>query len=429
MFESVSNNNTCTIVNKSIITYIHNFVVILIVVSYFELFKLSAIPSPIRMLSQILATGIMILLIIISIIYLPRPAVKMNFSTPILILLIASIPSIFIATIYHHQSFVGSLLGTRILLFYLFYFYLHFFNISVKFLIRVIVGVGLLAVGLYYLQFFLYPKRVLDIHIIEGRGTIRLFVAGMLCTQAAYFYFLNQFFTKKKLVHLILTFLLLSIFILQGTRQLIFPLAFLTLISILITRQVKSKLLVFTIVSLSVVALFFVFQTIFIELTKVSSSQVANLSEGIRLRAAKFFLTTFMPNNLAYIFGNGNSFPGSLYYQNMIIYAMKYGFFLSDIGLIGDYVKFGIVFTIAGLAMLVKSLTFKVSPKYQFLKFYILAQCFTLIAGSGTLSGVDIILLIILYMFDRDRANQTEMKLVREEYSELTVSNLSNTSH
>ncbi|MBN2522564.1 MAG: hypothetical protein JXB24_04785 [Bacteroidales bacterium] len=408
--------------NRSIITYIHNSVVILIVVSYFELFKLAAIPSPIRLLSQILATGIMILLIIISIIYLPRPEIKMNFSTPILILLIASIPSIFIATIYHHQVIIGSILGSRILLFYLLYFYLHFFKISVKFLVRVIVGIGLLAVGLYYLQFILYPKHILDIHIIEGRGTIRLFVAGMLCTQAAYFYFLNQFFTKKKLTYLILAFLSLSIFILQGTRQLIFPLAFLTLISILVTKQVKSKLLVFTIVSLSVVALFFIFQTIFIELTKVSSSQVANLSEGIRLRAAEFFLTTFMPNNLAYIFGNGDSTPGSVYYQNMILYAVKYGFFLSDIGIIGDYVKYGVVFIIAGIAMLVKSLTIKVSPKYQFFKFYILVQCFTLIAGSGILSGVDIILLIILYIFDRDLANQIKIKSAQEEYTELSVS-------
>ncbi len=41
----------------------------------------------------------------------------------------------------------------------------------------------------------------------------------------------------------------------------------------------------------------------------------------------------------------------------------------------------------------------------NFLKYYIYFQSFTLIAGSGIFGGADIALIIILYIFDWDRAN------------------------
>jgi hypothetical protein len=44
-----------------------------------------------------------------------------------------------------------------------------------------------------------------------------------------------------------------------------------------------------------------------------------------------------------------------------------------------------------------------VGPEYSYLKYYIAMQSFTLLTGKGILGGVDIILLLILYIFDTER--------------------------
>jgi len=391
---------------KNLDRFIGNTVTLFAVMAYFELFMFVMIPSSITALLQVAACALMILLIILKLIYQPENTIRMNFSTSILILIIGVIPSYFIAQSYHNQSFLISAFANRIIWFYVLYFFLHVYKISVKYIIRMILFIGMFAVLLYYIQLTLYPKIILDINILEGRGTIRLFVAGMICTQAAYFYFLNRFFEKNSTIDLILTLVSLSIFILQGTRQLLFAIALLTLVNLFFSRRVKGRVFKIAVFTLASVAVFMIFREIFIELTRVSTSQVSDLAGGIRLKAAKFFLTSFQPHELSYIFGNGNSGRGSIYSQRMTLYTFKYGFYLSDIGVLGDYIRYGIAFVIAGLYMLAKSIMIRVSPEYRYLKYYIIMQCFTLLTGYGILGGVDVVLLLILYVFDVDRANQ-----------------------
>ncbi len=391
---------------KNLDRYIGNTVTFFAVAAYFELFKFIMIPSSIRTLSQVAACGIMILLIVLRLIYQPEKMIKMNFAGPVLILILAAIPSYFIAQSFHNQSLLISAFANRIIWFYLLYFFVHVYQISVKYVIRMIIFVGLLAVLLYYFQYALFPTMVLDIGYLEGRGTLRLFVAGMLCTQVAYFYFLNRFFEKSRLIDLILALVSLSIFVLQGTRQLLFAIALLTLVNLFFSKRVKGRMFKIGVLALASVAVFMIFREIFLELTRISTSQVSNLSGGIRLKAARFFLTSFQPSEWAYIFGNSTAGSGSIYNQRMGLYTYKYGFYLSDIGVLGDYIKYGILFVIAGLYMLAKSILFSVSPGYRYLKYYIIMQSFTLATGYGILGGVDVVLLLILYVFDVDRANQ-----------------------
>jgi hypothetical protein len=407
--------------NKILDKYVGNLVVIMAVVSYFDLFKFVFIPFSFQVYSQILTLGLMILLIILRIIYLPPNRVKMNFSIPILLLLIGSIPSMFIAQVYHNQSFIISIFANRFILFYLLYFFVHFYRINTKFVLHLIVFIGLFAVSLYYIQYTLYPKQILNIGIIEGRGTIRLFVAGMLCSQVAYFYFLNRFFKENRITYLLLSFLTLSIFVLQGTRQLIFGLAFLTLINLLFAKRIKSRFLITLTLSVAIVAVYFVFREIFIELTQVSSSQMQQMGEGIRLKAARYFLTDFMPSSWAYIFGNSEAGPGSIYGQRQFILALNYGYYITDLGILGDYITYGLVFVIAGLFMLIKALRFRINNSLIYLKFYILSQCFTIITGKGIFGGVDIIMLLILYVFDVYRSETLSNSLTLDNHDEVKL--------
>jgi len=403
--------------NKIIERNIGRIVALLAIVSYFELFKLTAFPYIIRQFSQVIVMAMMFILIIIKIIYSQERPVKMNFAVPIILLMIGALPSYFVAAAYHGQNLLISLYANRIIWFYLLYFFVHFYKVSPRFLLRLVILTGLFAVVLYYIQFYMFPQMIMEINFQTDRGTIRLFVAGLICTQAAYFYFLKRFFAKNRIIYLVFALLCLSVFILQGTRQIIFALIFLSLVYVLLARRIRSRTFVSFIFITGAITLFFLFREIFIELTEVSATQVRSLGEGVRLKAAKFFITDFMPNIYAYLFGNGNSGLSSRYNQEMMMYVFKNGYYVSDIGLLGDYVKYGIVFITAGIYLIIKGLTFKISNNIDFLKFYIFLQCFTVFTGYGFLGGVDIIMLLILYVFDVDRAEQTEAK-------EDTVANL-----
>lgn len=385
--------------------FIIHFVLIATIVAYFQIFKLIFIPNPVQVLSQVFVCALLIILILFRIIYFNEEHAKMNFKFPILLLTLGAIPSFFIAYIYHKQNFIITTYANRALLFYLLYFFLHLYKVPVKMIVRIIILTGLFAVALYYIQLVLYPKFIMNLSsTMESRGTIRLFIPGLLCTMAAYFYFLNRYFETNNIRLLILSLLTLSVFILQGTRQLIFSTAFLTLLNLILSNRVKSKPLMVVIISMASFAAFMVFREIFMAIAQVSTNQVANFENDIRVRAAKFFLTSFMPNNLAYLFGNSNSEAGSPYNLKIAYYAIKYGFYLNDIGIIGDYVRYGVIFTIGSIYLLIKSLTIKVTNDYKFLKYYILAQCFTLIAGKGVLGGADIVLVCTLYIFDIENA-------------------------
>jgi hypothetical protein len=398
--------------------HINNLVVLLIVVGYFHIFRVHFIPNSIRLLYQMAMLAMMVSLLLVRSVYHPGPHIKMHFAGILTLLIISAIPSLFVANIYHNQSFLASFYTDRQLLFYLLYFYLHLYKVDYRYVQKLIIAIGVLAIALYFIQLTIYPTKLLDIGVLEGRGTIRLFVAGMLCTQAAYFYFLNQFFAKNKPIYLFLAVLAISIFILQGTRQLIFGMAFLTLMNLMFTRRIRSKFLITVVLSLALVAVFFVFREIFVEITKVSTHQAKNIHGGIRLRAARYFLFQLTPNGWAYIFGNGDAGMFSPYELKMMFNSVKYGYYISDIGVLGDYIKYGIVFAITGLVLLGKALTFKIDREYLYLKYYILSQCFTLITGNGIFSGTDIVFVMILYILDVQKANRLQRTAFEESEEE-----------
>jgi hypothetical protein len=329
----------------------------------------------------------------------------MNFKVPILLVTLGTIPSFFIAYSYHHQSYLITTYANRALFFYLLYFFLHLYKVPISLIIKTIIYVGLFAVLHYYIQLALDPKLIMRLtSVMESRGTIRLFVPGMLCTIAAYFYFLNKYFETNNIKVLIFSLITFSVFVLQGTRQLIFSIAFLTVVNLILSNKVKSKFLMLMMISVASFFIFLIFRDIFMAIFEVSGRQSTNFEHDIRVRAAKFFLTDFMPNNLAYWFGNSNSEAGSPYNLKQFYYNVKYGFYLNDIGIIGDYVRYGVIFTIGSIYLLIKAIFFKIGHEYRFLKYYIVAQCFTLLGGKGVIGGADIVLICTLYIFDLEHA-------------------------
>ena len=83
-------------------------------------------------------------------------------------------------------------------------------------------------------------------------------------------------------------------------------------------------------------------------------------------------------------------------------YKELFGFFQSDIGIIGDYTMFGILAVVAQLTIYFRVLFFKLPGHLEFLKLSVLSSLLTMFLGQGVLSAADSIvsLCIILYLVD-----------------------------
>jgi hypothetical protein len=71
--------------------------------------------------------------------------------------------------------------------------------------------------------------------------------------------------------------------------------------------------------------------------------------------------------------------------------------------------------------MLIKALRFRINNSLIYLKFYILSQCFTIITGKGIFGGVDIIMLLILYVFDVYRSETLSNSLTLDNHDEVKL--------
>ncbi len=196
--------------------------------------------------------------------------------------------------------------------------------------------------------------------------------------------------------------MVIIILILQGTRQSMAAIGLLTVISILISKQAKSKFAYFFLIMFGATAVFFLFQDIIMNLIEVSVKQKENSSENIRILSATFFLTNFMPNKLAYLLGNGVDSQNAEYGLLVQYYKNKLGFYQSDIGIIGTYSKFGVLFIIAELSVYLKIFKKKLPEDITFIKYVFIFSFLTIVTGSDSFIDMDGIVgtSVLFYLVD-----------------------------
>ena len=134
----------------------------------------------------------------------------------------------------------------------------------------------------------------------------------------------------------------------------------------------------------------------------VTVSQSQNAGSNVRVKAASFFLSDFNKSNWAYLIGNGA--PGSSGYGlRMSGIAERYGYFRSDLGLIGEYTQFGVLFVIGVIIILYRALSSRLPEDLMFIKYNFLGIIITLVTGGGAFGSNSINILIncmLLYMID-----------------------------
>jgi hypothetical protein len=88
-------------------------------------------------------------------------------------------------------------------------------------------------------------------------------------------------------------------------------------------------------------------------------------------------------------------------YGMMIFYYKSIGLYQSDIGIIGKFTQFGVLYVLANFLIIRKIFIIKVKPQYTFIKFWAVTLTIGTITG-GTFGSPSTIVVIasVLYFID-----------------------------
>lgn len=352
-------------------------------------------------LLELAGIGLMFVTSIFYAIYDDSFRFRHNFSLFIIIILMALPFSMYIASLFHHQSIGVSLYAQRSIYFYFIYFVLHQLKIKPSDFEKIFFVLAFAYIFFYLLQYILYPLILFDATIFKDRGTLRMFLYGLSYMMIAYFFALQVLLRTNQLKYLIFLLIALTIIIMIGSRMLISSVAAVTLLNLAVEKRIKSRLAIYTLVIAGIILLFYAFQNVFQELIAVTRETRAEGMDNIRIKATRYFLSKFFPNVFAYIFGNGATGASSEYSSILGFLSNRYGYYLSDIGIIGNYVSYGLLFVAGVFGLIFKVFKTKIQPRYHYIKyFFILNALCLVIAGGFAQSDFIVLVAITLYMMD-----------------------------
>lgn len=394
--------------SPSLTYYFKISLLLLVLIGSIQFFRVNVLNDDSIYLFQMIILGLIILTLLAQVIYWKNPLYKQRFITPLVWIFTGVALSMFTAYAQHGQSFGVSLWAQRFMYFYLFYFFLHVVQLDVKQIEKIIVFFGLLYVAAYLVQYVAYPQILFDVRIDPSRGTIRIFIPGLSFLILAFFFSMQEVFQRNSVRHIIYMLLFFSIIVLSGTRHVTANLGFIGIMALIFSKRVQSRVFLFFLAALAAVAVYFIFQDIINHLLSLSREQTADAeAEMARLRATEFFLTDFFPNNLAYVTGNGESHAWSSFGQQVDAYKVNYGYFQSDIGIIGEYTKYGAFFVVGAVFMIIKMLSHRLPQKQQYIRYFLFSTMISLPFNMAfTRIYYIVILCILMYIIDVKAASR-----------------------
>ena len=262
------------------------------------------------------------------------------------------------AYLYHEQGFLPSLIASRIIFFWLFYYVLYKIDINKEDLIKILLFIGTIwALIMIYQQFS--PNVLFNLHATEvddsgdlvfrvERGIKRIYLPGTEFGLFMLFYSWEKIYKKLNLLYFILFILALAGLFLTDSRQIIFCVLAILLFSFLFRFSFYDK---------KKVQFLFLFLVIAVVLFAISGDYLLNLisltqeqkssNSFVRDTAIKFYLFEYYPSSLCYIIGNGwQNFYSPYGHEVAKTLEDSLGYFRADIGLIGALNKFGAIYVI-----------------------------------------------------------------------------------
>jgi len=262
---------------------------------------------------------------------------------------------------------------------------------------------GTLYIILYFFQ-LAHSNSVyfgFDEEFQESRGITRIIFPGGSVFFISVFIALNRFNLKSKYKIVWLAFLIAGILIpiLQVTRQLI--LFVLIIYTYHVSKKIQTRSKVMLVILITGITIYLTKSNIPV-VQGIKDAQLETNSEGlenIRIKAAKYFINDLAPNNINKFLGNGVPHgEKSKYNIYTTILADTKGYYLSDVGIVGIYIMFGIIAVLGYCLIWIRSFTIRLPEKYIYLKYYLWFLLFTCLT-SNTVYGEGYLITNVLAIY------------------------------
>lgn len=327
----------------------------------------------------------------------------------IIIILIAVFLSSFSALWFYQQPLKITLIAQRSMYFYLLFFFLYQYKIDIKYLEKLLLFMGILF-SIVYLSAIFSPD-IVTAKILEERGTFRIGLTGIIYINIGLFYSLEQIIYYKKKVYFFIAFLFLSNILITGTRSIIgitFLLSIIYLYQSFKSKKILSVILAISIFFIGGILFYSIIDFVLLLYKKALSGQEGNLQ--IRFTALSLIVSEFFKNIFTYFIGNGFASENSNYGLRLLYLKENYGVYQSDLGIIGDYTKYGLIYLIA-IFYIIKLV---ISNKKYYLNtfmlysFYYIIFTMILLSHFGTQSHIPAIVIIFYLLNKRILIKQNE---------------------
>ena len=364
-------------------------------------------------------TGIILALILVYSVYDTSKKMRATFVFEIFLLFFAVFLSMIGAFLFHYQSFEITLMAQRTLYLFLFYFLLHQLKPKPGFIIRLFVVISIVWSVLYIIQWFAFPTQLFGANMFKDRNTIRIFMPGVSFAVIAYFICILKFLNTNHYKYLLVLLLLLFLFVLLGTRQVLGPVLLITIIILIQSKRFNSKFVIILLGVASIIPIYFIFQDIVVAMIDITKQQSQSIAENIRVKAVLFYFYRFSPGTLSFLIGNGAYSAHSSYGIMMDNYSKLFGYYLADIGIIGEFILYGIVFVIAELIILFRMAFFRYPEEFKFIKYAVYSMFFSLFVGAGSFALAEgiIMMTLLLYLTDVAAWIKKDEKLLNRNVS------------
>lgn len=343
------------------------FFILLFCLSTIQFFSPLLIPSSLLYYSYYALFSYSVVFTVISY----KESYNNSFTLPIFLVLLAQLIAIFSCTYSWHQSLIGSILATSLNMSYILFFILVIYNFSLIDTEKIIVICGSLYIVIFLASFVIYPRTFITWEVTYGdeRGFQRILVNGIGFLFLFSFYSLKNYITTHKKLWLLIYLVTFVTILMTLTRTLIICS---TLFSFL--YFIRGKKIFSVILTLSIVAclLYVVTQMNFYKiLASETKSQATYVKDDIRSQATDYYLNNFSTNNIAKVFGNGDAYKDTEYLKYMFYLEKSFGYYETDIGYVGFYVKYGIIAILGYLIFVYRTLKVSVSEEYQYCKYFL----------------------------------------------------------
>lgn len=196
--------------------------------------------------------------------------------------------------------------------------------------------------------------------------------------------------------------------VLQVTRQLIVATLFIYILHL--TRKLDLMKKAAVILTFVVLAVFFINSDLSV-VKGLKSAQKETSTQGkeyIRVKAGTYFLTSFSPNTICRILGNGSPYGEKSEYAKFVTKQSETNdYYLSDLGIIAFYIMFGIIAVIAYFIIWINSVIIPVPKEYLYLKYYLWFLFFTGLTSYNLYhTNYLIATVFVLYIYQRVYASE-----------------------